>query len=186
MCYRDMGSGRSISRLHAQLVRQAAESRQNQGKTPMPPTTSRYMLEEWSACFAWQERLRREQAAAEAARRAEMIRQTEALAREQALLMSTVGTGALTLVGLVLRTVVDPATGALRQRVPVRELPALMMAGAKLLALATGMPTTIVETGDSTQLERVLREADPQTREEVLKGMRAALGWLERRHPEQS
>jgi hypothetical protein len=98
----------------------------------MPPTTSRYMLEEWSACFGWQERLRREQAGAETARRAEMIRQTEALAREQALLMSTVGTGALTLVGQVLRTVVDPVTGALRQRVPVSALPGLMRAGAEL------------------------------------------------------
>jgi hypothetical protein len=51
-CYRGMGSGRSISRLHAQFVRQAAESWQNQGKTPMPPTTSRYMIEEWSSFLA--------------------------------------------------------------------------------------------------------------------------------------
>src|SRR5919201_4204214 len=95
--FRDLGPSRSLSKLHELFLKQAAESRQNGGKTPMPPTTSRHMLEEWSACFGWQERLRREQAETEAARRAEMIRQTEAQARQNAALMQQVGAGALAL-----------------------------------------------------------------------------------------
>jgi hypothetical protein len=76
--------------------------------------------------------------------------------------------------------VVDPATGTLRREVPVRELPALMLAAAKLLQLATGMPTSIPGAQDSTQLERMLRGADDGTRETVLRGLRAWLAWSEK------
>jgi hypothetical protein len=162
-------------------MRQAAESRQNQGKTPMPPTTSRYMLEEWSACFGWQERLRREQAEAEAARRGEMIRQTEAQVRQNAALMQQVGAGALALAAAMLNRIVDPKTGALRQHVAVRDLSQLMRVGAELVLLSTAQPTSILVTGDQTALETVLREADEGTKQRVLEGLRAALAWHERR-----
>jgi hypothetical protein len=55
-----------------------------------------------------------------------------------------------------------------------------MDAGATLLQLATHSPTTIVQTQDSTQLERILRETPDDVRTVVLRGLRAALDWQER------
>jgi hypothetical protein len=45
--------------------------------------------------------------------------------------------------------------------------------------LATGAPTQIIGSGDATQLERCLRESDPETRQTVVRGLRAALEWSE-------
>jgi hypothetical protein len=38
-----------------------------------------------------------------------------------------------------------------------------MKAGSELLGLATGSPTQIIDGGDVTQIEAVLRHADPET-----------------------
>jgi hypothetical protein len=68
-----------------------------------------------------------------------------------------------------------------RQPIPLRDLPALMSTGAELLALATGSPTQIISSGgDTTQIERCLRESDAETRALVLRGLRAALEWTKR------
>jgi hypothetical protein len=88
--YRDLGAGRSLSKLHEQFLKQAAKSRQNAGKTPMPPTTSKQMLEEWSACFGWVARAAVHDAEIDHARRAEQIRQTEQQVRETARLQQQV------------------------------------------------------------------------------------------------
>jgi hypothetical protein len=179
--YRDLGAGRSLSKLHEQFLKQAAESRQNAGKTPMPPTTSKQMLEEWSACFGWVARAAVHDAEIDHARRAEQIRQTEQQARENARLQQQVGAGALGVCALALSRLIDSDTGELVEMVPVRDLPQLMRSGAELLGLATGSPTQIIASQqDSTQLERCLRESDPETREAVLRGLRAALAWTER------
>jgi hypothetical protein len=102
-------------------------------------------------------------------------------ARENARLQQQVGAGALGVCALALSRLIDSDTGALVEMVPARDLPQLMRSGAELLGLATGSPTQIIASPqDSTQLERCLRESDPETREAVLRGLRAALAWTER------
>ena len=179
--FRDLGPSRSLSKLHELFLKQAAESRQNGGKTPMPPTTSKHMLEEWSACFGWVGRAALHDAELDHARRAEQIRQTEQQARENARLQQQVGAGALGVCALALSRLINSETGELVEMVPARDLLQLMRSGAELLGLATGSPTQIIASQqDSTQLERCLRESDPETREAVLRGLRAALAWTER------
>jgi hypothetical protein len=179
--YRDLGAGRSLSKLHEQFQRQAAESRQNGGKTPMPPTTSKQMLEEWSACFGWVGRVAAWEAEVDFACRQEQLRQTQEQARQNAALLQQVGAGSLSIAALTLNQYVDARTGELLQPIPLRDLPQLMRAGAELIQLAVGSPTSIfTNTGDTTQLERCLRESDEQTRAAVLNGLRAALAWHER------
>jgi hypothetical protein len=169
-----------LTKVHELFLRQAAESRQNGGKTPMPPTTSRHMLEEWSACFGWVGRAALHDAELDHARREEQARQVQAQAAANVQLLQTVAQGSLSVAALALNTYVDARTGELRQPIPLRDLPQLMRAGAELIQLAVGSPTSIVSTQDSTQLERCLREADEQTRAALLNGLRAALTWHER------
>jgi hypothetical protein len=140
------------------------------------------MLAEWSAAFHWQARLLTWQAEQDYARKAEMIRQTEKQARQNAELMQNVGGGALSLCVLFINSLIDDKTGGLKAGVEMapRDLPRIMQAGAELVQLATDRPTSIVQMGDATELERVLREAPEDTRATVLRGMRAALEWREK------
>jgi hypothetical protein len=115
------------------------------------------------------------------ARKQEALRQAEQQARENSKLLQQVGQGSLALCALSLQDLVDQQTGALRHEVDIRDLCGLMKAGGELLQLATGQPTSIVaNTTDATQIERCLRHSDPETREIVLRGLRAALEWTER------
>lgn len=114
------------------------------------------------------------------ARRAEQRAQVERQARENAQLLQQVGSGALALCALTLNDMIDSTTGELKRDVEVRDLCGLMKAGSDLLALATGSPTQIVGTGDNVALERILRDADPETKQAVINGLRAALAWQER------
>jgi hypothetical protein len=178
--YRDLGPGRSLSKLHEKFLQQAAESRQSGGKSPMPPTTSFKMLAEWCTAFHWTARVAAWEAEVDYARRAEALRQAEAQARQNAQLLQQVGQGALGVAALALNRYVNSETGELTEPLEARDLPRLMDAGATLLQLATHSPTTIVQTQDSTQLERILREAPDDVRTVVLRGLRAALDWQER------
>jgi hypothetical protein len=144
-----------------------------------PPTRRLDTLKTWSAIHNWQARLTVWESELEHARRQEALRQAEAKAAENARVMQSVGAGALGVAALALNTYVDARTGELRQPIPLRDLPQLMCAGAELIQLAVGSPTSIVSTQDSTQLERCLREADEQIRAAVLNGLRAALAWHE-------
>jgi hypothetical protein len=80
---------------------------------------------------------------------------------------------------IVVQRQADP--GHVVEPIPLRDLPQLMRAAAELIQLAVGAPTSIMTTtGETTQLERCLRDSDEQTRAAVLKGLRAALAWQER------
>jgi hypothetical protein len=148
--------------------------------TEDPPTRNLSRLKFWSQVWNWQARVALWESELDYARRQEHLRQTQEQARQNAALMQAVGSGALGIATLALNTYVDARTGELRQAIPLRDLPQLMRAGAELIQLAVGSPTSIVSTQDSTQLERCLRESDPHTREVVLRGLRAALEWTER------
>ena len=148
--------------------------------TESPPTRSLERLKFWSQVWGWQARLAVRDAEIEAAKRQEQIRQAEAQVCENNRLMQQVGQGSLALAACALNAMVDNTTGELKRPVEPRDLPQLMRAGGELLALATGAPTQIIGSGDATQLERCLRESDPETRQAVINGLRAALCWQER------
>lgn len=112
--FRDLGPGRSLSKLHEQFLKQAAESWQNSSKTPMPPTTSKHMLEEWSACFGWVGRAALYDGELDDARRQEQLRQTQDQARENAQLMQSVGAGSLAVCSVALNRLVESQTGCPR------------------------------------------------------------------------
>ena len=171
--YRAMPPGeRSLANLIARYrSRSAAEE--------LPPPRRLDTLKTWSAVHNWQTRLTVWESELEQARRQEALRQAEAQAAENARVMQSVGAGALGVAALALNTYIKSSTGELLQTVPLRDLPGLMRAGAELIQLSVGAPTHII-AGDSTQVERCLREADPQTREVVLRGLRAALEWQQR------
>jgi hypothetical protein len=172
--YRAMPPGeRSLANLIARYrSRSAAEE--------PPPTRRVDTLKTWSAVHNWQARLTVWESELEHARRQEALRQAEAQVRENSQLMQQVGAGSLSIAALALNQYVDARTGELLQPIPLRDVPQLMRAGAELIQLAVGSPTSIVSTQDGTQLERCLRESDPHTREVVLHGLRAALAWIER------
>jgi hypothetical protein len=171
--YRAMPPGeRSLANLIARYrSRSAAEE--------PPPTRRLDTLKTWSAVHNWQARLALWEAELEHARRQEALRQAEAQIRENSQLMQQVGAASLGVAALALNTYINRSTGALLQTVPLRDLPGLMRAGAELIQLSVGGPTHIIAS-DSTQVERCLREADPQTREVVLRGLRTALEWQQR------
>jgi hypothetical protein len=174
--YRDLGPSRSLSRLR----KQAAEASQNGGNSPMPPTVSFKMLAEWCTAFNWVAYCAVHDAEMDAIRRAEQARLVAEQARQNSQTMQAVGAGALGVVAVALGQFVDGRTGALKQDVPLRDIPHLMRAGAELVALATGSPTTIVGDGQTVALEKILRECEEETRTAILRGMRAALEWRER------
>jgi hypothetical protein len=84
--YRDLPPGqRSLSKL-AERYRTITET---------PPTRSLQQLKEWSAAFAWQARCAVHDAEQDARRQAEMQRQIEARARQDAELLHSVGAARL-------------------------------------------------------------------------------------------
>jgi hypothetical protein len=146
-----------------------------------PPTRRLDTLKYWSQAFHWVARIAAYDAEMDFARKQEALRQAEQQARENSKLLQQVGQGSLALCALSLQDLVDQQTGELRHEVDIRDVCGLMRSGAELLQLAFGAPTQIVaNTTDATQIERCLRESDPQTREVVLRGLRAALEWQQR------
>jgi hypothetical protein len=92
-------------------------------------------------------------------------------------LLQQVGQGVLGVAALALNRYINATTGELAEPLEPRDLPPLMKSGGELLQLACGIPTQIVGTRDSTQLEHYLREAPEETRAVLLRGLRAALEW---------
>ena len=169
--FRDMGPNRSLPKL-LEKYRTSTDDR---------PTRNLSRLKFWSQVWNWQARVAIWESELDYARCQEQLRQVERQAAENARVMQAVGSGALGIASLALNRYVDSQSGALVEPIPLRDLPQLMRAGAELIQLAVGSPTSIVtNTGDTTQLERCLREADAQTRAAVLNGLRAALAWHER------
>lgn len=173
--YRSMPpSTRSLTNLIARYRgRSAAEE--------PPPTRRLDTLKYWSQAFHWVARIAAYDAEMDFARKQEALRQAEAQVRENHQLMQQVGQGALALAAVALNSLVDAQTGAPKRPIQPRDLPALTKSAADLLLAASGVQATaLLGTQDSTHIERCLREADSQTRETVLRGLRAALEWSER------
>lgn len=176
--YRDLGPARSIARLHEQFMRQAAASKADGGKTPLPPTTSRQMLEEWCAVHQWVQRVTEWQAQQDAVRQAELRRQIEQQAREDLALVRQTARGAVSVGAVALNALVDETTGlALREMTP-RDAALLLKAGTDALLATMGQSASLMPAGmDSVQLEGILRECDDETRKRITDGMRVALEW---------
>lgn len=140
---------------------------------PAPPTRHLTTLKVWSSRYEWQARVADDDACQDAIRRRAAEEATAKLAADNARRIMQMGESCLMLAATAIRSYVAP-DGSLKQQVPVTAIPGLVKAGVECIQLASGEATQRIEVMDRRQWDEALRDADPDTRLTLIKGLRAA------------